>query len=138
MELYNLKEVVGKLERLPSGAMQVIEQAFDLGLQKVVREAKENHPPWQTKDSPKIMNPDGTWRYHDITTNLTGSIGLRMRRSRDVIEGDVGVLNETVKGDAMEYASKIERDHPFIAPAVEAKKQEWLKHIEEALTAFFK
>ncbi len=138
MELYNLREVVGKLERLPPGAMQVIEQAFDFGLQKVVTEAKENHPAWQTKDSPKIMNPDGTWRYHDITTNLTQSIGLRMRRSGDVIEGDVGVLNETVKGDAMQYAPKMERDHPFIGPAVEAKKEEWIRHIQEALKIFFR
>jgi len=138
MELYNLREVIGKLERLPPGAMQVIEDAFDLGLQKVVVEAQENHPPWQTKEGPKIFNPDGTWRYHDITTNLTASIGLRIKRAGTAIEGDVGILNETVKGDAMEYASKIERDHPFISPAVEAKKKEWLRHVEEALRAFFR
>ena len=134
MELINLREVVGKLERLPDGARQVIEGAFDLGLQKVVVEAKSNHPPWPAM----ITNPDGTWRYHNITTNLTGSIGLRMRRSGDVIEGDVGILSEIVKGDAMEYAGKIERDHPFIGPAVEAKKEEWLRHIQEALKIFFR
>ena len=134
MELYNLREVVGKLERLPDGARQVIEGAFDLGLQKIITEAKSNHPPW----SATILNPDGTWRYHNITTNLTNSIGLRIRRSGDVIEGDMGILNETVKGDAMEYAGKIERDHPFIGPAVEAKKEEWIRHIQEALKIFFR
>lgn len=134
MELINLREVVGKIERLPEQVRPVIEAAFDLGLQKVIEEAKSNHPPWPAM----ITNPDGTWRYHNITTNLTNSIGLRMRRSGDVIEGDVGVLNETVKGDAMEYASKIERDHPYIGPAVEAKKGEWIRHIQEALRAFFR
>lgn len=138
MELYNLREVVGKLERLPEQAIPIIEQAFDFGLQKVVMEAQHNHPPWQTKEGPKIFNPDGTWRYHDITTNLTNSIGLRIKRAGDIIEGDVGILNEFIVGDAMEYAGKIERDHPFIGPAVEAKKKEWLRHIEEALRIFFR
>ena len=134
MELYNLREIVGKLERLPDGARHVIEGAFDLGLQKVAVEAQSNHPPWPAM----ITNPDGTWRYHNITTNLTNSIGLRIKRAGDVIEGDMGVLNETVKGDAMEYAGKIERDHPYIGPAVEAKKEEWLRHIQDALRAFFR
>ena len=134
MELYNLREVIGKLERLPDGVRPIIEGAFDLGLQKIVVEAQHNHPPWPSK----IFNPDGTWRYHNITTNLTASIGLRIKRAGTAIEGDVGILNETVKGDAMEYASKIERDHPFIGPAVEAKKKEWLRHVEEALRAFFR
>ncbi len=134
IELFHLKEVIGKLERLPDQARPIIRQAFDLGLQKVKEHAKSGHPKWPDK----IFNPDGTWRHHNITTNLTNSINLRIREHENIIEGDVGVLNEFARGDAMEYASKIERDHPFISPAVEAKKQEWLKNIEEALTAFLK
>ena len=134
MELKGMEEVIRNLDRIPAAAMPVIEGAFDLGLRKVQEHARANHPPWPDK----LFNPDGTWRYHNITTNLTNSIGLRMRRVGDAVEGEVGVLNETVVGSAMEYASKMERDHPFIGPAVEAKKDAWLKHIAEALRIFLR
>lgn len=135
MELYNLREVVGKLERLPDGARQVIEQAFDLGLQKVVTEAKTNHPEWPSK----IFNPDGTWRYHDITTNLTNSINMEIFPWKgDILEGDVGVKSKWAKVGVMAYGEKMERDHPYIGPAVEAKKEEWIRHIQEALKIFFR
>ena len=133
-EIFGLKEVVGKLEKLPDEAQKVVSQAFKMGLRLVMKDAKENHPKWPDK----IFNPDNTWRYHNITTNLTNSINMRMRQTKDVIEGDVGVLQEIVRGDAMEYASKIERDHPFIGPAVKAQKTAWLKGIEDALRIYFK
>ncbi len=129
MELQNLKEVVNNIGKFPGVIQPIIRQAFDIGLQAVREHAKASHPPWPDK----IFNPDGTWRYHNITRNLSNSINLRIRESGTVIEGEVGVLGEFVQGDALEYAEKMERDHPFIGPAVEAKKAVWLKNIENAV-----
>jgi len=129
-----LDQVLIKMGHLPQAVRPVLMQAFDMGLQKVRDHARTNHPAWPSK----VFNPDGTWRYHNITTNLTNSIGLKVKEVPGAIEGDFGVLNETVTGGAMEYASKIERDHPFVAPAVEAKKDEWLNQINQALRSFFR
>ncbi len=132
-ELKGIKEVKDRIDSLPAGLRERLIYAMGYGLEMVQNEAKDNHPPWPDK----ISNPDGTWRYHNITQNLTNSIGLRIMDKGDIIEGDMGILNETVKANAMEYAGKIERDHPFIVPAVEAKKKEWLEIIAKEARKFF-
>jgi len=134
IEFINLKEVLGKIDKLPVEAMPLIERAFQKGLEDIREDAAENHPPWPGT----ITNPDGTWRYHNITSNLTESIGFRMKSAKEIIEGDVGVIQELFKGDAMNYANKIERDHPFVGPAVEAKKGDWLRYITEAIRSYLK
>ena len=134
IEFINLKEVLGKIDKLPVEAMPLIERAFQKGLEDIREDAAENHPPWPGT----ITNPDGTWRYHNITSNLTESIGFRMKSAKEVIEGEVGAIQELFKGDAMNYATKIERDHPFVGPAVEAKKKDWLRYITEAIRSYLK
>lgn len=134
IELVNLKEVIDRIERLPDGAKTIVTHAFDKGLQGVREHAKNNHPEWPTK----LFNPDGTWRYHDITTNLSNSINMIVYPWKgEVLEGDVGVKKEWAKVGVMQYGGKIERDHPYLAPAVEAKKGEWINLIEKALRSFF-
>ena len=134
IEFINLKEVLGKIDKLPVEAMPLIERAFQKGLEDIREDAAENHPPWPGT----ITNPDGTWRYHNITSNLTESIGFRMKSAKEVIEGEVGAIQELFKGDAMNYATKIERDHPFVGPAVEAKKKDWLRYITEAIRSYLR
>jgi hypothetical protein len=132
-DLKNLAEVIGKINMIPEGIIKSLLLGFKMGLDIIKEEARRNHPPWPAM----IFNSDGTWRYHNITTNLTNSINLRMRHDLSSIEGEVGILAEFAQGGAMEYAGKIERDHPFIGPAVEAKKQEWERQIEMAIRSFF-
>ncbi len=129
VELTGLKDVVNKLQTLQGPLHDQIKLGFEAGMELVKNHAKQNHPPWPNT----IYNPDGSWRYHNITTNLTNSIGLRMKDSKEGIEADVGALNELFKGNAMEYASKIERDHPYVGPAVEAQWQNWINLISRAI-----
>jgi hypothetical protein len=133
MALQNMDEVLKKIDLLAPEIRHVVLSGFDAGLLEVKKHARDSHPPWPAY----IFNSDGSWRYHNITTNLTNSIGIRVTQSEAAIIGDVGVLSTTVRADAMEYAAKIERDHPFIQPAMDAKGDEVTKKVAEALAKFF-
>jgi hypothetical protein len=129
VDITGLKDVLTKIQTLQGPLHQNIYLAFQAGMELVKNHAKYNHPAWPVY----LYNPDGTWRYHNITSNLSGSIGFRMRNATDSIESDVGALNELFKGNAMQYANKIERDHPYVGPAVEAQWQNWINLISKAI-----
>ena len=130
-----ISKVISNLNRLNNNVKRECKKSVKFITKEITLNAKSVHPEWNKDHSgPYVFNPDGEWRYHNITFTLTGSIKDMGIIKEGTFDNEI-IGQSTAGSDDAHYAMKQEMWHPFMSVALLSNEYKFRDDIQQNLSA---
>lgn len=116
-KITGINKVITNLGKINSQVTREVKKTIKKYTKEITTHAKSNHPEWNTM----VYNPDGQWRYHNITYTLTKSITDQGIIKEGIYDGEI-IGQSTAGNSEAFYAEKQEYWHPYMSVALIANK----------------